>query len=142
MRINCFPFISQRLVHGVFSSAVSLNSIFSYQKMDDFIALIYKTMQYTLFNERKQTIIKHINPRCWFYILLSLDQKGVANIYKVMLGKNRNILTETSHKWNETMNLDITTFVIGRSLNKISIIDEIYLRYIQFRTLTSYTKLG
>ena len=68
-------------------------------------------------------------------ILLSLDQKGVANIYKIMLGKNRNILTETSNKWNEKMNLDLTTSAIGRSFNKISIIDDIYLRYIQFRSL-------
>ena len=74
-------------------------------------------------------------------ILLSLDQKGVANIYKIMLGKNRNILTETSDKWNEKINLNITTFTVGRSFNKISIIDDIYLRYIQFRTLhrTFYT---
>ena len=50
-----------------------------------------------------------------------------------MLGKNRNILTETSDKWK--MNLNITTFTVGRSFNKISIIDDIYLRYIQFRTL-------
>ena len=63
-------------------------------------------------------------------ILLSLDQKGVANIYKIMLGKNRNILTETSNKWNEKMNLDLTTFAIGRSFNKISITDNINLIYI------------
>ena len=68
-------------------------------------------------------------------ILLSLDQKGVANIYKIMLGKNRNILTETSEKWNEKINLNITTFTVGRSFNKISIINDIYMRYIQFRTL-------
>ena len=56
----------------------------------------------------------------------------MANIYKIMLGK---IFIETSNKWNEKMNLEFTTFAIRRSFNKISIIEDMYLRYIQFRTL-------
>ena len=68
-------------------------------------------------------------------ILLSLDKKGVSNIYKIMLGKNRNILAEKSDKWNEKVNLALSSFTIGRSFKKISLIDDIYLRYIQFRTL-------
>ena len=68
-------------------------------------------------------------------IVLSLDKKGVSNIYKIMLGKHNNILLETSDKWNEKMNLSISSFSIGRSFKKISTIDDTYLRYIQFRTL-------
>ena len=68
-------------------------------------------------------------------IVLSLDKKGVSNIYKIMLGNHSNILLETSNKWNEKMNLNLSSFSIGRSFRKITIIDDTYLRYIQFRTL-------
>ena len=68
-------------------------------------------------------------------IVLSLDKKGVSNIYKIMLGNHNNILLETSNKWNEKMNLNLSSFSIGRSFRKITIIDDTYLRYIQFRTL-------
>ena len=67
---------------------------------------------------------------------LSLDKKkGVSDIYRIMLGKNNNILVETSGKWNEKMNLSISSFSIGRSFKKISTIDDTDLRYIKFRTL-------
>ena len=65
--------------------------------------------------------------------VLSLDKKGVSNIYKIMLGKNKNI--ETSDKWNEKMDLSISSLSMRRSFKKIIIIDDTYLRYIQFRTL-------
>ena len=68
-------------------------------------------------------------------IVLSLDKKGVSNIYKIMLGKNKNILVETSNKWNEKMELSISSLSMGRSFRKITIIDDTYLKYIQFRTL-------
>ena len=68
-------------------------------------------------------------------VVLSLDKKGVFNIYKIMLGKNNTILVETSDKWNGKMNRSISSFAIGRSFKKISTIDDTYLRYIQFRTL-------
>ena len=68
-------------------------------------------------------------------VVLSLDKKGVSNIYKIMLGNHSNILVETSDKWNENMNLNLSSFYIGRSFRKISIIDDTYFRYIQFRTL-------
>ena len=64
-----------------------------------------------------------------------LYKKGVSNIYKIMLGKNKNILVETSDKWNEKMELSISSLSMGRSFKKILIIDDTYLRYIQFRTL-------
>ena len=47
-------------------------------------------------------------------IVLSLDKKGVSNIYKIMLGKNKNILVETSNKWNEKMELSISSLSMGR----------------------------
>ena len=67
-------------------------------------------------------------------MVLSLDKKGVSNIYKIMLGNHSNILLETSDKWNEKMNLNLSSFSIGRSFRNITIIDDTYLRYIQFRT--------
>ena len=68
-------------------------------------------------------------------ILLNVDQKGVSNIYRIMLGKNRDILDKTSEKWNEKADLDLNSFLMGKSSKHISNIDDIYFRYIQFRTI-------
>ena len=53
-------------------------------------------------------------------VVLSLDKikKGESTIYRIMLGKNNNILVETSDKWNEKMNLSLLSFSIGRSFKK------------------------
>ena len=66
---------------------------------------------------------------------LRTNKSGVSNIYRVMLGKNNNILDEISEKWKEKADLDLTTFLLSKSFRFISKIDDIYLRYIQYRTL-------
>ena len=53
----------------------------------------------------------------------------------VVLGKNNNILNEISKKWNEKADLDLAPFLLSKSLRFISRIENLYLRYIQYRTL-------
>ena len=64
-----------------------------------------------------------------------MDKKGVSNIYRVMLGKNHNILDGLSQKWREKADLELTSFLLRKSFRFIPKIDDIYLRYIQYRTL-------
>ena len=52
-----------------------------------------------------------------------------------MLGKNNNILDEISLKWREKANLELTSFLLSKSFRFIPKIDDIYLRYIHYRTL-------
>ena len=52
--------------------------------------------------QKELTMHNPIDPvNSYLNIVLSLDKKGVSNIYKIMLGKHNNILSETSDKWNE-----------------------------------------
>ena len=64
-----------------------------------------------------------------------MDKKGVSNIYRVMLGKNHNILDGISQKWREKADLELPNFLLSKSFRFIPKIGDIYLRYIQYRTL-------
>ena len=81
-------------------------------------------------------MLNPIDPQNFYLnILLNMDKKGVSNIYGVMLGKNHNILDELSQKWREKADLELTSFLLCKAFRFISKIDDIYLRYIQYRTL-------
>ena len=68
-------------------------------------------------------------------IIISLDRKGVSNIYRMMIGRNEQIIETAVKKWSEKIELDICSFSMRKSFIINSKIDDIYLRYIQFRTL-------
>ena len=68
-------------------------------------------------------------------VILSKDKKGVSNIYKQLLGKNDNIITNACTKWSDKISSRIDFFSMRKSFNKIQMVDDVYLRYIQFRTL-------
>ena len=61
---------------------------------------------------------------------LSNDVKWVSNIYRLLLGRNKGILEDSAKKWNDKCNLEIDAFSLSRSFSKISMVDDIYLRYI------------
>ena len=85
---------------------------------------------------KNQPMLSPIDPQnSYINILLNMDTKGVSNIYRVMLGKNHNILDEISQKWREKANLELTSFLLSKSFRFIPKINDIYLRYIQYRTL-------
>ena len=85
---------------------------------------------------KDQPMLSPIDPQnSYINILLNMDTKGVSNIYWVMLGKSNNILDEISQKWREKANLELASFLLSKSFRFIPKIDDIYLRYIQYRTL-------
>ena len=51
------------------------------------------------------------------------------------MGKNDNIITNACDKWSEKITTRIETFSMRKSFTKINMVDDVYLRYIQFRTL-------
>ena len=55
---------------------------------------------------KDQPMLNPIDPQnSYINILINMDKKGVSNIYRVMLGKNHNILDGLSQKWREKANL-------------------------------------
>ena len=68
-------------------------------------------------------------------IILSLDTKGVSNIYKLLIGKNVSVVENATIKWNEKLDFQLNAFSVKRIFSKIKMFDDVYLRYIQFRTL-------
>ena len=68
-------------------------------------------------------------------VILSLDTKGVSNIYKLLKGNNSSVLENATNKWNEKIDFQLDVFSLKKSFSKIKMFDDVYLRYIQFRTL-------
>ena len=68
-------------------------------------------------------------------VLLSRDRKVVSHTYKQLMGKNENIISNACEKWTAKITTRIETFSMRKSFTKINLVDDIYLRYIQFRTL-------
>ena len=68
-------------------------------------------------------------------IILSLDTKGVSHIYKLLMGKNASIIENATNKWNEKLDSQLDTFSFKKSFSRINMFDDVYFRYIQFRTL-------
>ena len=68
-------------------------------------------------------------------VILSMDTKGVSNIYKLFKGKNTSVLENATNKWNEKIDFQLDVFSVKKSFSNIKKFDDVYLRYIQFRTL-------
>ena len=69
-------------------------------------------------------------------IILHKDSKGISNLYKCMYSSTCDILGNICTKFYDKAGLIFTTQEIRSSFVKThSIIDDIYLEYIQFRTL-------
>ena len=64
-----------------------------------------------------------------------MDTKGVSNIYKLLKGKNTSVLENATNKWNEKIDFQLDVFSVKKSFSNIKKFDDVYLRYIQFRTL-------
>ena len=68
--------------------------------------------------------------------ILSVDLKGVSNMYKLILPKGNQILGELTDKWRNKTELEFSNFKLQKSfhLHHTSFKD-CYLKYTQFRTL-------
>ena len=51
------------------------------------------------------------------------------------MGKNYTIIEKACDKWSEKIENRISPFAMRKSFSKITMVEDIYLRYIQFRTL-------
>ena len=81
---------------------------------------------------------KPIRPtNCLINVILSSDAKGVSNLYRSMYVKNNNnIVNNICTKWFEKGNLILAPHEVRDSFSRTNyIVDDIYLKYIQFRTL-------
>ena len=78
----------------------------------------------------------HVNPNyCMLNIIFQKDTKGVPTIYRLLLGKYNSIIEKAWENWNEKLDHMVETFGFRKSFSRINMFDDIYLRYIQFRTL-------
>ena len=68
-------------------------------------------------------------------VLLSRYRKGVSCTYKQLMGKNEGIIENACEKWSGKITSRIEVFSMRKSFTKINLVDDIYFRYIQFRTL-------
>ena len=72
---------------------------------------------------------------CFLNVVLRKDTTGVSTIYSLLLNKNPSIIDKACAKWNDKIGETTSTFEFRKSFSKSSMFDDIYLRYIQFRTL-------
>ena len=85
---------------------------------------------------RETPLYSHSAPNnCLLNVILQKDTKGVSTIYKLLLGKNTSIVENACFKWNEKLGNVTESFDFKKSFTKLNMFDDIYLRYIQFRTL-------
>ena len=50
-------------------------------------------------------------------IILSLDTKGVSNIYKLLIGKNVSVVENATIKWNEKLDFQLDAFSLKKSFS-------------------------
>ena len=85
---------------------------------------------------RERPIYSMENPAdCLLNVVLRKDKKGVSTIYSLLLNKNPSIVNKACTKWNEKIGESTSEFDFRKSFSMNSMFDDIYLRYIQFRTL-------
>ena len=85
---------------------------------------------------RESPLHSHSIPNnCLLNVILQKDTKGVSTIYKLLLGKNNSLIEKACLNLNSKMGNITEVYDFRKSFSKISMFDDIYLRYIQFRTL-------
>ena len=69
-------------------------------------------------------------------MIISLDRKGVSNLYKAIHGRSSDILYKRNSKWDSKASLILNTTEVSKSFIHTNVLfDNVYLKYIQFRTL-------
>ena len=79
---------------------------------------------------KERTNLNLVRPNnCLLNVVLSNDTKGVSTIHTL------SIIEKACENWNEKIDSRFVTFDFRKSFTRISMFDDIYLRYIQFRSL-------
>ena len=69
-------------------------------------------------------------------MIISQDKKGVSNMYKYIHGRSSDILYNICQKWDTKASLNFNASDISKSFVRTHVLfDNVYLKYIQFRTL-------
>ena len=77
-----------------------------------------------------------MNPcNSYLNILFSIGVKDLSQLYKQIIGRNDNIIDQACAKWNEKIPERVEYFSMRKSFVRNDLCDDVYLRYIQFRTL-------
>ena len=108
-----------------------------FQLKTNFLEYGAVTMKINAFLQSRETPLhSHNTPNnCILNVILQKDSKGVSTIYKLLLSKNNSIIENAVSKWNSKVGNITENYDFKKSFSKISMFDDIYLRYIQFRTL-------
>ena len=73
---------------------------------------------------------------CIINVIVCSDAKGVSNLYRSMYVRNSNIIHNICTKWADKGNIILSPLEVKYSFHKTNVVvDDIYLKYIQFRTL-------
>ena len=85
---------------------------------------------------KEKPLLSHANPNnCLLNVILQKDTKGVSTLYRLLLSKNNSIIEKACNNWNEKVGYVTVTFEFRKSFSRINMFGDIYLRYMQFRTL-------
>ena len=94
------------------------------------------TLKYYLDNTNTPNVLPVRPVKYLINNILSCDSKGVSNLYKSMYPSDKTIVINMCQKWQERDKLIFSIQDVGRSFPVThSTVDDIYLRYVQFRTL-------
>ena len=94
------------------------------------------TIKFFLDNREKPSVNVAKPTNCLLNIILCRDTKGVSQLYKSLIGKQSDILQKICQKWFTKGNITINPYEVRTSfLSTHRMIDDVYLKYTQFRTL-------
>ena len=84
-------------------------------------------------SDKEMPLYNEIIPQnCTINMIVS----GISNIYKEIHGRTSHILTNIFAKWDEKADIGLNMTDVSRSFIRThKLFDEVYLKYIQFRTL-------
>ena len=104
----------------------------------NFNFLEYERLRYDI---SKLNVQREKNEMCGPYIPILLfkigfNAKGCSQTYNLLMNTNQNIVIETQHKWETTLNEEIPYFIVERSFKQIQKMKEgSFTKYIQFKLL-------
>ena len=94
------------------------------------------TIKFFLDNREKPSINVAKPSNCLLNVILCRDTKGVSQLYKSLIGKQSDILQNICLKWYTKGDINLNPYEVRSSfLSTHRMIDDIYLKYTQFRTL-------
>ena len=88
-------------------------------------------------SDKEMPLYAELNPQnSMISMIISMDRAGVFNMYKIIHGRSMDILHNICQIWDTKANIIFNTSEISKSFVRTHVLfDDVYLKYIQFRTL-------